>query len=240
MRNIIFILGLILSLFLACSKTDKEGDDDQPVLYGNERPGSIPGFGNRGGMPTGTPFELPPGVTLVETIIGNEEGATEGSCKLDGAGFFVSVTVKLERDTALSGTGPLEVLFPPGLIVVSRIETKQNGLLLDSVLLVMPPVPQGSTGGSCVVNLLFSCLNELKGVADPTVEYDFGPITNSELVNAFLKEIKNKKINYSHFEPGSSDWFQIQEGLQDRLWKITDGEGLTLADINWLRQLPNE
>lgn len=235
MRTNVFLSVVLMScLWISCEK----GGDEEPTILGNERPGSLPGIGNTPGRPTGSQFQLPAGVKLAKTIVGNDEGASVGSCLLDGAGFNVSVTMTLSRDSSVSG--PVTVVFPPGLILISRDETKQNGVLLDSVLLTIPPVDQGGRGGTCIVNLLFSCLNEEKGISESTIQYELGPVSDSRSINGFIRELAHKKINYRMFEEGDSEWFLRQEKLQDLLWKITDGNGLKAEDLNWIRKLPSK
>lgn len=230
MRLMLMIL-CCAGILTGCSKNDAE---DEKRL----QPSNDPGFGNRPGTPTGYNFELPAGVQQVGTIIGNEEGATIGSCLLDGAGFNVSVTLQLKRDS--SSSGPVRIVFPPGLILVSRVDTKQHGVLLDSVILMMPPVQQGGVGGNCAVNLLFSCLNESKDVSDGYSEYDLGPVSDSRSLQELLQKLRNKKINYRLYPNNDHEWFRQQEQLQDLLWKITDGDGLNAEDLTWIDQLPSK
>jgi hypothetical protein len=233
-----WILYLVLYSCLvalhACKKDDAEklGTGD-----GQETPGKIPGLGEMPGEPEGTQFKLPAGVQLVGEIEGQEDGSSSRDCVFDGPGFNVIVKMKLKRDSSVSG--PLTVEFPPGLIITSAAEGFQHGLLVERILVTIPPIQPGSGGDECQVSLLLFCLNSAKRTSDATARYKFGPVTSSKLLKDLINRLKGKKINYREFEDGDPFWFENQEKIQDAIWQLTDGNGLREQDIQYLNELPN-
>ena len=233
-----WILYLVLYSCLvalhACKKDDAEklGTGD-----GQETPGKIPGLGEMPGEPEGTQFKLPAGVRLVGEIEGQEDGSSSRDCVFDGPGFNVIVKMKLKRDSSVSG--PLTVEFPPGLIITSAAEGFQHGLLVERILVTIPPIQPGSGGDECQVSLLLFCLNSARRTSDATARYKFGPVTSSKLLKDFINRLKGKKINYREFADGDPVWFENQEKIQDAIWQLTDGKGLREKDIQYLNELPN-
>lgn len=231
-------LYLILCSNLFTSAGCKK-DDTRQVETGNgqETPGKIPGLGEMPGEPEGTQFNLPAGVRLVGEIEGQEDGASSRDCLFDGQGFNVIVKMTLKRDSTVSG--PLTVEFPPGLIITSASEGFQDGLLVERILVTLPPVNTGSGGAECQVSLLLFCLNSARHTSDATARYKFGPVSSSKLISNLISRLKNKKINYREFEDGDPVWFENQEKIQDAIWQLTDGNGMTETTIQFLNQLPN-
>lgn len=228
------LIVLLLSTWYGCKKEDKEGPD---TGVNTETPGQIPGLGEMPGEPEGTQFNLPAGVRLVGEIEGQEDGPSSGDCIFDGPGFNVIVKMKLKRDSSVSG--PLTVEFPPGLIVTSAAEGFQHGLLVERILVTIPPIQPGPGGDECQVSLLLFCLNSAKHTSDATARYKFGPVTSSKRLQDLINRLKGKKINYREFADGDPVWFENQEKIQTALWQITDGKGLRELDIQNLNELPN-
>ncbi|MCF1715278.1 hypothetical protein L0U88_11630 [Flavihumibacter sp. RY-1] len=233
-----WILLLVLCSYLvalhACKKDDTEklGTGD-----GQETPGKIPGLGEMPGEPEGTQFNLPAGVRLIGEIEGQEDGSSSRDCLFDGQGFNVMVKMKLKRDSSVSG--PLTVEFPPGLVITSTAEGFQHGLLVERMVVTIPPIQPGSGGNECQVSLLLFCLNSAKRTSDATARYKFGPVTSSKLLKDLINRLKGKKINYREFADGDPVWFENQEKIQDAIWQLTDGNGLREKDIQYLNELPN-
>jgi hypothetical protein len=233
-----WLLCLVLYSFLVashgCKKEDAERLDTDD---GQETPGKIPGLGEMPGEPEGNQFNLPAGVRLVGEIEGQEDGSSSRDCVFDGPGFNVIVKMKLKRDSSVSG--PLTVEFPPGLIITSAAEGFQHGLLVERILVTIPPIQPGSGGDECQISLLLFCLNSAKRTSDATARYKFGPVTSSKLLKDLINRLKGKKINYREFADGDPVWFENQEKIQDAIWQLTDGKGLREKDIQYLNELPN-
>lgn len=226
-----FVLSLLISIcfIAACKKEDAK--------FEGEKAGQIPGLGNMSGNPEGTQFLLPSGVRLKGDVVGQEDGPSSRDCIFDGQGFFVTVKITLQRDS--SSTSPVDVVFPPGLIITSASEGFQHGLLVERVVVTIPPVQPGPGGNECQVSLLLFCLNSGKSPSDATAKYKLGPISSSPLIKDFIKKLSGKKINYRDFETTDPTWFENQERLQEALWSITNGDGLTEQDKENIAALPD-
>jgi hypothetical protein len=221
---------------LACSGDDDgEGGPNPPPSNGFDAGVNEirPGLGDDPGEPQGSPFTLPSGVTLAGTLYGaNAESSDCGNgAKGNGSGVYVQVCVPLRNDTG----GPVEVVFPPGLIVVSAAEGFQNGLLVERVVVVVPPTPPGPGGppdggtdpDATVVPLFTYCLNESQNPNDTGTPYKLGPVSSDSAVKELLGLLQGKRID--------SD--KDVDVVQDAIYSITEGKGLTLDDRNRIGKL---
>lgn len=231
--QVIGLVCLTLISFVPAGCQKSKSDADKTA----EQPGKIPGMGNEPGNLTGQAFQLPKGISLKGVIVGDEDPGGN-ACKVDGSGENVMVQLTLQRDS--TGSGPIIVKFPRGLTIVSQGEGYQNGILVEEISVPVPPMPPGSGGVSCKVNLLLQCLNKDKLVSDATASYKFGPITDSKPIKDFLSKLAGKKVTYSDYNQDGNLWRDCNAGIQDALWNITDGRGLTQEDLDFIRSLPSK
>ncbi|MFP2911334.1 hypothetical protein ACLESD_41185 [Pyxidicoccus sp. 3LFB2] len=219
---------------LACSGDEDDGRDDPPGSGRNE---VRPGLGDDPGEPQGTPFTLPPGVTVSGTVYGADDLSSEcltgvrGRVPDNGSGEYVQVCVPLRNSTG----APVQVVFPPGLVIVSATETFQHGLLVERVVVTVPPTgngPGGPPDGGVdpeaeAVPLFTYCLNESKSPNERGTPYALGPVTNDAALQDLLGLLAGKRI----------DDEDEAEVVQDAIYSITEGEGLTSADRDALADL---
>src|SRR5690606_26356554 len=112
-------------------------------------------------------------------------------------------------------------------------------LLIEKTILTLPPLQVGGVS-RCEITLLLLCANETKDPSSEYHTYKFGNITSSKLIRDFMAILQNKKINFSDYtEAQSSQRVTAQYAVQDALWAITDGNGLTRYYINELNKIPN-
>lgn len=232
-----YCLGLSLAMIIATQPGCKK--DDAPAGEVNEKPGKIPGMGDQPGELQGEQFQLPRGVSLVGEIIGAEYGPdAPGVCVFDGVGKDVMVKVELQRDSI---GGPMTVEFPPGLIITSAAEGFQHGLLVEKVLVTLPPrVPGPGAPPKCTVTLLMACLNLSRNPSEATASYKFGPVTSSPLIKDLIKRLSGKKILFSQYPPNDPEWSLNTEAVQDAVWSLTEYQGLTSDDLRRIAELPNK
>jgi hypothetical protein len=223
---------VLMTFIVSCDDDEKKND---PEIITGESPGHIPGAGEEPGAPTGEPFVLPRKIT-VTSIVGEESPQGNGECVLDGSGFFVMVSITLKND---STGAPREVVFPPGLVIVTAAEGFQNGLLVERVVVTVPPKTNDGGTNVCKATLLLNCLNSERSPSDATASYTLGPVTNSPLLKDFIQKLSTKKTLYSEYN-GNDDFFLNQERIQDALWSLTDGDGLTETDLDHIKDLPNK
>ncbi|HYC28834.1 MAG TPA: hypothetical protein VEB42_08460 [Chitinophagaceae bacterium] len=230
----------LIGVTLAALATTMHGckKDDKPASEINEKPGHIPGMGEQQGELQGEQFKLPRGVSLVSGITGAEYGpATPGVCVFDGVGINVMVKIELQRDSI---GGPMTVEFPAGLVITSASEGFQHGLLVEKVLVPLPPRDPGADAPRCNVTLLMACLNHSRNPSESDVNYKFGPVTNSPLIKDLLQRLAGKKILFSQYPPNDPDWSLNAEFIQDAVWNLTEYDGLTKDDLRHIAELPNK
>ncbi|NVJ02329.1 hypothetical protein HV824_30005 [Myxococcus sp. AM009] len=221
---------------LACDGDDDGGGDNPPPPPTGFDAGVDvfrPGLGEDEGAPQGTPFSLPEGVSFAGTLRGAAEVTGEcenASVESQGSGATVRVCVPLRNDTG----APVEVVFPPGLVVVSTSEGRgQNGLLIERTVLTVPPTPPGpggrddagtSDGGveenAYIVPLYMYCLNEERDPSNPFITYAVGPVTSDDALQELLGLLQGKRID-------SADDVGV---VQYAIYSITEGRGLTTPD----------
>ncbi len=260
-KSILFSLLLAgtLMVFSSC-KNDEPGQTDYT-------PGEIPGLGSTAGELTGLPFELPDGIEITAEITG--KGDQDGYWNLnsaESAPLFVQkdgseVIRKLyprsgSRSEAMnqyfgSGYGYVDLLiplrntrnqdvtvtFPAGLILRNDAGDCQNGVLIKEVKVIVP------SGEDYYLNLAFYCGNKYKSSAGSSDVYSLGVISDASPLLDLCERVKDKKINIEEFDPTSyTDYYQYLyqvDELQDIVWAVTDKEGLTEEDIEYINSLPN-
>lgn len=220
---------------LACSGDDDGGDGPNPPPGGFDAGVNEvrPGLGDDPGEPEGSPFTLPPGVTVSGTVFGANDVTSDcgNGAPGNGSGVYVQVCVPVRNSTG----GPVEVVFPPGLIVVSAAEGFQNGLLVERVVVTVPATPPGPGGppdggtdpDAHVVPLFTYCLNESQNPNDTGTPYKLGPVTSDAALKDLLRLLEGKRID-------TEDDVDV---VQDAIYSITEGKGLTLDDRNAIDKL---
>jgi len=261
MWRLLFLLCSVL-MVTACSSDDDENNAP------NYLPGEIPGLGEAGGQLTGTTFVLPTGIKLQEQIKGyggyiyarsssvpvsyseifaekerqlqNTPLVLRASAASDadvivGSGYFVSVLCILNS----TNNTDTEVVFPAGLIVKALSSDHQNGVLLKKTSVVVPK------NGSLKVALVMYCGNAGRSASSSSYEYEWGVVTNSDLILDLCNRLKDKKINFEEFSKNEGlDVYKEQvDVIQGILWSLTDGystsEGISESDKKWIADLPN-
>ena len=251
------LLGMF-AFFTSCS------DDDEPTVEVVEfEVGEIPGLGNTEGELTGTPFTLPNGVTLIEDITGKGSQSgywnfsrTASFTNKDGTIVSRSLSPPVSRSATEnhyfgSGYGYVDLLipmhnslnqsvtvtFPAALILRNDAGDCQNGVLLKKVVVTIP------AGSDYYLNLAFYCGNADKSSAGSSDVYSLGVVSNAKPLLDLCDKVKNKKINIEEFNPASSDDYYIYKSqindLQDIVWEVTDGNGLSESQIAYINALPN-
>ncbi|QSQ25049.1 hypothetical protein JY651_08995 [Pyxidicoccus parkwayensis] len=212
---------------LACGGDDDEGGTNNPPTGIDAGVNEVrPGLGDDPGEPLGTQFNLPTGVTVSGTVYGADDLTSDcgNGAPGNGSGVYVQVCVPLRNSTG----GPVEVVFPPGLVIVSTSEGFQNGLLVERVVITVPPTPPGPGGppdggtdpDATVVPLFTYCLNESQNPNEKGTPYKLGPVTSDSALKELLQLLSGKRID----SPEDVDV------VQEALYSITESKGLTAED----------
>ncbi|MDJ1491814.1 hypothetical protein QNI19_02650 [Cytophagaceae bacterium DM2B3-1] len=240
MKTIQRTTSILFCLIVFCLSACKKDNTSEPAPSQQERPGHIPGLGEEEGIPEGTEFKLPAGIKLTGPIVGDDYIYDGESCIVDGAGHYVTVSLPLENTT----TVPITIEFPAGLIIISLSGDYQHGILLEKVIVTIPAKSGtsdngGSSNGQCQATLMLSCLNIMKDPANSEAEFILGPVTSSALIKDLLDKLSDKKILYSAYSD-KTKFYETESYVQDALWSITDGTGLTEEDLENIDKIPNK
>ncbi|WP_164018394.1 hypothetical protein [Pyxidicoccus trucidator] len=211
-------------------KDDGDGtdpDDDTPA-------GVEPGFGKNRSAPKGTPFSFPAGVQVVSgTIKGaNDDGdCSESQVAPVGSGLNVRGCLEVRNTTG----APVQVVFPPGLVIVSASETYQNGILVEREVVTIPPTsngPGGVDGGAesetVSIPLHLYCINKSSDPSDSSARFELGPITDHPKMREIFTLMEGKDI---------SNQRDPVEAVQEAVFSVSDGDGLTAEDREALKDL---
>lgn len=172
------------------------------------------GMGASTAAPSGQPHAWPPGVQVERPIKGDDPYCVpqdQQSTPPAGHGGLVRLCLGFRN----TGAVPVTVVLPPGLIFVSDSLQTQNGIVLQTTTIVVPP---GSL--TYYVPVYLYCLNLGRHpTAGGQDTYQSGPVTDDAAVLELLSLLQSKDVPPSFEFP-----------LQEALWDITDGNGLTQDD----------
>lgn len=134
------------------------------------------------------------------------------------------------------------VFFPKGLLCKVNKEGYQNGILLQWSWVCIPPKSDR------IFILHVFCINYGKSGSDAESDYNFLGITSSPLMKELCDKIGWRKINYEHYYGNGTStsalkeenvtYDEIAEDLQNAVWSITNGDGLTDEHISFIESLP--
>jgi hypothetical protein len=192
-----------------------------------------PGFGDDTRRPAGTAFNLPSGVRAEGTLVGTDDDGNCAQPRLEtvGAGFLVRACLPVRNDTDAG----VPLVIPAGLTLVATTQEFQNGIILVGGTAVVQPsgggdagVDAGTVTGTQYLALHAWCLNKNRSGSEPRARYELGPVTNNAQVLELISLIQGKDI--------AGDGSKV-EVVQEALWHITDGTGLTADDREALKDL---
>lgn len=184
------------------------GDDDQA---GTE---ARAGMGSSTAAPTGSPVSWPAGVSF-GTIKGDDSVAECLAAPEYGGETPVELCVPIVA------TGAASVTFPAGLVFVSSAPATMNGIILKDIAI-------GAGAGTTHVVIKAFSLNRFRAPSDESDTYSVGPDTNDAAVAELIALVSGKNVQ--------SDGAVAV--IQDALWSITDGSGLTPQDRSAIAALP--
>ena len=257
---------LFLMAAMICVTLNSCSDEDEPTPVVDYPAGEIPGLGEADGELTGTPFSLPDGVELTGEITGQGDqydywdyssysvstyqyALKNGS--IETRSFKPLSRTTPERHYYGSGKGyvdllipmsntrnePVTITFPAALILENVGGDSQNGILLKKVMVTSPANTEYH------LNLSFYCGNAHRSSAGSSDVYTLGVVSDAAPLLDLCERVKNKKINIEEFDPTSYDDYSIYTSQKSRLqsivWEVTDYDGLTEEDIEYLNSLPN-
>jgi len=167
-------------------------------------------FDNPGFEPTGTPFYLKSTVRLAK-LAGSRIGYNPtGLFSLDFTGQ--SLTADTATDT-----------LPAGLVLRSLTQPVQHMIIAKDQPLVVP------AGHDTLITIGTFCCNEGRTPPTDTDYFEIGPITDNTELQQIYSITRFKQLNSSNVLT-----------VQNAIWAVTDGDGLTQALIDSLNSLPGD
>jgi|GEM_PF-549208 len=167
-------------------------------------------IGNPGFEPTGTPFHLKATVRMVK-LTGSRTGYNPtGLFSMDFTGQ--SLTADTTSDT-----------LPAGLVLRSLSQPVQHMIIVKDQPLVV------SAGHDTLITIGTFCCNEGRNPPTDTDYFEIGPITDNTELQQIYSITRFKELNSSNVLT-----------VQNAVWAVTDGDGLTQAMLDSLNNLPND
>lgn len=255
MKKHLLILPLSLILLLSCGKNEEElpvQDDDRIVIPSSN---GNPGLGNSTEDPLGAALGLPSGIRIVKRP---NRPFDPDIRKLYAHTNFFYVDLNFVNDR-MPGSPPVTVELPPGLIGVSTIHDKQNGVSIEKYLIVVPPTERYGHGrDTTTVYIGMACIN--KGRSMPWYDnegeemrfpisrnnYERFIVTSDPGLLKLIDMLKGHpglKVT-RHWDPVAAheedyivpDWMKVHNLIQENIWKLTDGHGMTVRDVKELKE----
>lgn len=249
------LLAIALIFALSCQKSDVTNPDET---------GNIAGMGNAPGELAVTPFEFPADIVLVGNVAaGVDRGESGETAALVSGNDEVNSTLKSGRLNNIYGSGgkwikvdltfnnnsrKLRTIFlPPGLVFKVDKPGYQHGILMQWVWIVIKP------NSNRTVRVHLYCINKGKDGSGKEVSYAIAGVTKSKAFKELLDRLGWCKINYEHYvynstlksgsllksdENGEEKYKEISDMMQEAVWAVTNGTGLSEEQIAAIEALP--
>lgn len=223
---LIFVVATALAFF-SCSK-DHPADPEDEETGADYEPGHIPGMGEKEGELTGKPFVFPEKIEIKGGLKGDLFLVPgKDYCQTVGSGAFVLVQLELvshlDKDTLL--------VLPAGLTLRAMDEEDQNGLLIQKTEISL------GRGETCRTLVYLYCINQHKSGSSSNSRYVFGPVSDASPVVELIQLLKGKRINFEQLD--NEEFQSLKHDLQYIVWNVTDGNGITQEDRDFISALPS-
>lgn len=233
------LICISLLMFVSCA-------EDENTSSNIDIPGSIPGMGDAGGeLQVLETFILPEGVTLISiegidnpTITTTFESdilkstSTYGSqqkCRGNG-GEWMAIYMKFKKADYSDCDG---VHIPRGCVIESDQDDSQSGIVCQNINLIFDKLKD-----EIEAKIYLHCINKGKKGTSSNNRYHIKGKTNCTPLLDLTKELMDKKIDISEFDDENLDEYKnISTRLQDCVWKITNGNGMTSDDWDYCKRL---
>lgn len=175
-------------------------------------PTSAPGLGPSKKPPKGKKLALPDAVK----VQGSLRGAPSTGTPVGSGVGHVDVGLKLA-----GGNGATTVTLPAGTMMTSKREDVQHGVLVQAVVFGVP----ANTTTHWILRMY--CANKTRSPAGEDAEFDLGPVASDPVLDHLFRLLEPKEI--------PEDMVEL---VQQAVWEITDGNGLTPETTSKLSALP--
>nr|WP_319398149.1 hypothetical protein [uncultured Carboxylicivirga sp.] len=207
-----------------------------------EQPGNIPGMGNTEGELQTKAYSFHQDLTFGD-MTGVSKFSTSsllkstsdliivGSAQGSGDQVMIELTI-----TNTNKEECRSAWFRAGTVFVVNLDGYQNAILLSPVNVCVPP----NTTKTFVLYLY--CLNNGMEGSDPSASYELLGVTTSPAMLYLVNLLQFKMVNYEHYVAYPKEGYNyetIKDKLQEMVWKITNGTGLTPDDLAFIEDLPD-
>lgn len=230
MRRVISFLTIaVLLMVTACEKKNIE------------EPGNIPGMGNTGGKLQAETYEFHEDLSF-GSFVGADRNAQLAALKSEdltitghaqGSGDQVIITLQITNNNP---SVCRSAWFRAGTVFEVNLEGYQNAILLAPVNVCIPP------NATKTFTLYLYCLNLGKSSSDASVTYEMLGVTKSTDVKELIDLLQFKKVNYEHYiayPENNVNYNEIKNRLQDIVWSITNKDGMSNSDREFIANLPH-
>ena len=222
MRKILFLVTfsfIVAVTFLSCSK-DKSNKDD---------PSNIPGMGDAGGeLEVEEPFAYPLAPSIVGDITGVEVNPLPTDNPVGSGGGWVILDIVLENITDKDAN----FYLPGGSVIECQTENYQHAICIKRIDV---SVEKESTKN---FKLLVYCINKGRSGSSPDITYIIKGVTSSDRMMTLVAALEDKKIDIRNYLPDDKlEFIELSEKIQDIVWAITNGSGLSDGDWTFINSL---
>jgi hypothetical protein len=223
MRKIIFLVTfsfIIVVSLLYCGK-DKDNSDD---------PGNIPGMGDAGGeLEVEDPLSFEIGLSLIGDIVGFEVNNEPLGNPVGSGGQWVILDVLIQNETDKLAN----FYLPGGAVVECQTEGYQHAICINRVDISI----EAEKTKNC--KLLVYCINKGRSGSHPDITYLIKGISSSDRMMRLVEALEDKKIDVRDYLPDNKAEFDaLCVNIQDVVWAITNGSGLSDDDWVFINSLP--
>lgn len=223
MRKILFLVTfsfIVAVTFFSCSK-DKSDNDD---------PGNIPGMGDTGGE---LEVEETAFYPIQSFIIGDITGVNVNPLPIENVvgsgGGWVILDVEIENTTDKEA----DFYLLGGSIFECQESNYQHAICIKRIDLIV------DANSSKRINLLVYCINRGRSGSSPDISYIIKGVSSSDRMMRLVEALENKKIDVLDYLPdGKQEFVELSKKIQDIIWKITNGSGLSDDDWDYINSLP--
>jgi hypothetical protein len=202
--------------------------------------GEIPGMGNSVGKLEATAYDFHEDLVFSPIIGVGENSKSDPVDRVtiegvaQGSGRYVMVTFTITNNDP---TEWRSAYLRAGTVFEVNLAGYQNGISLAPVVICLSP------GEVRIVTLYLYCINYGKSDSDNSATYKILGVTESEVMLDLVNALKGKMVNYEdymiYYGDGAGDFYiDVRDNLQKIVWHITNGDGMTDADIAYINSLP--
>lgn len=224
MRKILLLVTfcfIVAVTFLSCSKDKKDKDDA----------GNIPGMGDTGGnLEVEETAFYPIQSFIIGDITGVDVNPLPTENVIGSGGGWVILDVEIENTTDKEA----DFYLLGGSVIECQEPNYQHAICIERVDLIV------DANSSKRINLLVYCINRGRSGSSPDISYIIKGISSSDRIMRLVETLENKKIDVLDYLPdGKQEFVELSRKLQDIIWEITNGEGLSDEDWDFINSLPN-